>query len=116
MRKIVRATTSQELLDQLIEIFPEFRTHWEDEDNPWRESFTFHGVMLDFNDFIGGLKAQVNEKQWRSLGTLFNAAVTEDDELENAVSTCFLEHLHQSGLRKSLWPYLDSNAKRKSRA
>ena len=36
--------------------------------------------------------------------------------LENAVSTCLLEHLHQIGAWKALRPHLGAEARRRSRA
>jgi hypothetical protein len=102
----------------LSEIFPGFRDHWNDKDNPFVQddgSFGYHAVMLNFNDFLAGVESWSNE-QLKRFSEVLNAAVTRDDDLENAVSTCFLEHMHQMKMTKLLNPHLTAQAKRKSRA
>lgn len=114
----VRPDNPQDLLDQLAAIFPELRECWDDDANPWREGdeFTFHRVMLAFCDCIGARAGSATATQWRKLGGLINVAVEGDDPLENAVSTCLLEHLHQVGVRDQLWPHLARRARVKSHA
>ena len=118
MRKVGRPTSPGQLRDQLSEIFPAFRDHWDDKDNPFVQddgSFGYHAVMLNLNDFFAGHESWSNE-QLRAFSELLNAAVTRDDDLENAVSTCFLEHMHQMKMTKLLSPYLTPEAKRRSHA
>lgn len=111
--------TPSELRDLLYKIFPVYRTHWEDSDNPFISedgTFNFHGVMIDFTEYFARSLDALSEKQLRELGGLIDAAVAEDGPLENAVSTCLLEHLHQIKASKVLGPFLSPIAKEKSHA
>jgi hypothetical protein len=72
----------------------------------------FHNIMMSFAwCSIAGL----TEGQLQALGMVLNQAVAEDDALENAVSTCFLEHLRQINGYQALEAYLDERAKAKTR-
>jgi hypothetical protein len=111
--------TPAELRDLLCKIVPTYRTHWEDSDNPYISedgTFSFHGVMIDFTQYFGRSIDTFSEKQMREIGDLINAAVADDSPLENAVSTCLLEHLRQIKASKKLAPFLSSIAKGKSHA
>src|SRR5439155_2408023 len=57
-----------------------------------------------------------SDRQVRQLAELINQAVEAPDELENAVSTCFLEHLRQVRTYKVLAPHLSTQAKRRTHA
>jgi hypothetical protein len=72
--------------------------------------------MLPFAEYFGVARDTLSERQLRNLGRLLNEAVAVDDDLENAVSTCFLEHLRQTGSYKSLAPFLSKQAKDKTHA
>ena len=114
----MRPTNPSELRDQLFAIFPEFRPHWEVEDNEFIEGghFTYHGLMFMFSNYFTVRIAESSDKQIRALAEVFNQAVTKDDDLENAVSTVFLEHMHQLKVTKLFGPFLTAQAKRKAHA
>ena len=114
----MRPTSPADLRDQLIAIFPEFRAEWYEDDNEFIEDgrFSYHGLMIAFSNYFSCHITEVSEQQRRALSDLFNEAVAEDDDLENAVATCFLEHMHQMRVAKSFWPFLSPLAKAKSHA
>ena len=56
------------------------------------------------------------ERQLRRFGDWISEAVSVDSDLENAVSTCFLEHMRQVKINRVLAPYLSPVAKVKSHA
>jgi hypothetical protein len=77
---------------------------------------TLHSVMIPFTQYIGGVQRTLSARQLKELGTLLNDAVELDDDLENAVSTCFLEHLRQIDGYRVLAPFLSKRAKEKTHA
>jgi len=110
--------TPENLLLALTSIFPSFQAEWETE-NPYIHedgSFTFHSVFLEFTDFFGVQAAKSSTKQLLATATIINDAVSDKSDLENAVSTCFLEHLHQIKAVKYLRPYLNERALAEVRA
>jgi hypothetical protein len=72
--------------------------------------------MLPFTAYFGANHSTFSDRQLRLLAPLLDAAVAVDDELENAVSTCFLEHLHQIRCYRVLARHLSAPARRRSRA
>jgi hypothetical protein len=103
--------TPERLLDALVAIFPELRAEWEEAE----PAETFHKVVLRFTPFFGARAHQPVRRptparrpdrpvrRWRR-------------PLENALSTCLLEHLHQIGAWKTLRPYLSDLSKSRSHA
>ncbi len=106
----------QQLRDALVDVFPEFEQYWEDEDNPQLEAgeFTHHGLMLEFISFFGKGLSGFSERQLKRLATVVNDAASQPGPAESAVSTCFLEHLHQIHADKALRPFLSHEAKSRS--
>jgi hypothetical protein len=118
VRNTGRPTTPEALRDQISAIFPSFRKAWDSKDNPFIQddgTFSYHGVMLALNDHFAEL-GPLSEVQIEGFSALLNSAVTTSDVFENAVSTCFLEHMHQMKLTKVLGPHLTREAKKKSHA
>jgi hypothetical protein len=76
------------------------------------ENLAFHRVMHVFTYSFGKFASSLSVAQLRQLAALINACVEIDDVLENAVATCFLEHLHQVGALKVLRPYLSTKARK----
>jgi hypothetical protein len=70
--------------------------------------------MHNFTQCFGADHQEFSERQLTSLGQLLDEAVMVDDQLENAVSTCMLEHLRQINGYKALSPYLSKTAKEKT--
>lgn len=75
------------------------------------EPETFHRVMREFTYSFGKAACSLSSAELRQIGNLVNETVDQSDDLENAVVTCFLEHLHQIHARKILWPYLSKKAR-----
>jgi hypothetical protein len=94
----MRPSTARELWTRLTALFPgftEYHTLAELEESERDDTATLHSVMFPFTQFFGGRHTTFTDKQLSTLGTLLNESVAVEDDLENAVSTCFLEHLHQ---------------------
>jgi len=71
---------------------------------------------MDFTQFFGVEAASLSEAQLRSFGALVNAAVAAGGLLENAFSTCLLEHLHQIGALEVLHPHFSALAREQTHA
>lgn len=91
-------------------IFPQFEAEW-GTDNPSRVDggYSVHTVYRVFLEFL--VPRAHTEKQLGKVAVLINGAVLAGGDSENAVSTCFLEHLHQVGLVSALKPFLGKEAK-----
>ncbi|MCL2310528.1 MAG: hypothetical protein FWC42_09745 [Proteobacteria bacterium] len=97
----------------LVAIDSAFKAELEREET---EELTLHCVMSLFAQYFGKNGGRFSEKQLRQLGEWLNFAVSAPGELENAVSTCFLEHTRQLKVNQLLAPYLSKLAKEKSHA
>jgi hypothetical protein len=112
----------QETLRQLSDLFPGFDDWWKDENTLAADGsvddvhyeWTHHDVMRQFLGFFGQHHNSFTEAELRGLGEWVNRAVVEEDAVENAVATCFLEHMRQVGINRVLAPYLSRTAKQKS--
>lgn len=78
--------------------------------------YGLHSVMRCFTEYFGAEGSTTSERQLQALGGLIDEAVAVDDQLENAVSTCMLEHLRQIKAYKILSPYLSRKAKQRTHA
>ena len=92
----------------LVYIFPAFEEYI-DEDTEALDS-----LFQDFIYFYG--KNEFQEKQLQHLAKFINEAVELQDDLENAISTCFLEHLRQIKGDEILRPLLTKQAKERLHA
>jgi len=110
----MRTKSPIELRDLLGGIFPEFASACPAEDS--EANATFHAVLFDFAPYFSGNREQFSEKQIKALAAFLNDAASVNDELENAVATCFLEHLGQLRSYKILAPHLSKLAKEKTHA
>lgn len=115
-----RPIEPRHLLTSLQAIFPSFGREDRDVTGELKEAQTaehgLHYVMRRFAEFFSTSGEEISDRQLRALGYLLNASVTVDDVLENAVSTCLLEHLRQMNRYKLIAPYLSKTAKRKAHA
>jgi hypothetical protein len=104
---------SSDVLHSVISIFPEFQSEWENENAYIKEdgSYSVHSVYMVLLEFLSCKKSNNSEKQLKQLATLINSAVAAGGNSENAISTCFLEHVNQVGLDSVLKPLLDREAK-----
>jgi len=110
----MRPQIAKELWALLTEIFPGFSAYCEDEEI--QPETTLHFVMTEFTSYFSGNRDTFSEFQLKKLAHFINDAVAVDDNLENAVSTCFLEHLRQVRSYKILAPFLSRQAKDKTHA
>ena len=78
--------------------------------------WTHHRVMQEFLMYFSKNHSSFTERQLRRFGDWVSKAVSVDSDLENAVSTCFLEHMRQVKINRMLAPYLSPVAKVKSHA
>lgn len=114
----------QETLTQLYTIFPTFVASWAEEEAPAADGlvdgvyyeWTHHAVLRNFLEFFASNRESFTAKQLQTFGEWVNRAVSKEDELENAISTCFLEHAKQVGINRAIAPYLSANAKAKLRS
>jgi len=114
-----RPQTAREVRAVLVEIFPSFARDVTDDDLAEWERMSVqdpHAVMIPFTQYFGTNQATFSDRQMSALGTFLNRAVEFDDALENAVATCFLEHLRQINGYAALSPHLAAEAKSRTRA
>lgn len=114
----------QETLEQLSAIFPEFRQSWSEEEAPPEDGlvdgvyyeWTHHAVLRCFLYYFSTSHEGFKKRQLERFGAWVNAAVAAGADLENAVSTCFLEHARQVKINRVLAPHLSREAKIRFRA
>lgn len=70
-------------------------------------------LLRNFIEYFAMSHPSFTAKQLRAFGEWINHVVSVDAGLENAVSTCFLEHSRQVGMDRVLKPCLPSKAKGK---
>jgi hypothetical protein len=111
MRSPVPSDVLEDTVRFLVALDSAFETELEVEEP---EELTLHSVMIIFAQYFGANARSFSEKQLRRLGEWLNKAVSVPGALENAVSTCFLEHTRQLKVNRLLAPYLSKLAKEKS--
>ncbi len=91
-----------QLLEFLVELFPEFRARWDDEDNNMNrngDDFTAHGICAEFSHFYieKGFTAEptIIGKLFQKIEELVASDPEDRDPVANAVCTCFLENIAQ---------------------
>ena len=109
----MRPQTAKELWTLLTGIFPSFVEDCSEEEV---QDETLHFVMRNFTPYFSGNREAFSERQIKALARFINDVVAVDDNLENAVGTCFLEHLRQVSGYKVLAPLLSRKAKDKTHA
>jgi len=120
VRRVVQRP--QDTLRQLCRIFPLFSPWWDtEEDAPPPEGglvdgvyyeWTHHAVLTQFLLYFSMNHQSFTPKQLKQFGAWVDDAIAAKDDLENALSTCFLEHARQVKINRVLAPYLSANAKR----
>lgn len=99
-----------DLVNDIVRIFPEFATYWaEDNEDDDSRSSSLQVVYMSFVPFLSTVEP--TQKQWQHLADLLSDAVASGGDRENAADTCFLEHLHQLKLNRSLRPLLSKEAR-----
>jgi hypothetical protein len=116
VNKFVAPQTPEEMLLQLQELLPGFSHSWEDEDEWQGLGHSFHSVARNLSHFFPLQCSSLTDKQLRAFADWINGMVAASGNLENAISTCFLEHSAQLSVYRSLSPHLSSLAKASARA
>jgi hypothetical protein len=105
---MLRAPQSpEELQSALVAIFPSFAAVLDEpvDSELEPESATFHAVMRDFAWYFAKEAGSFSEKQFQLTAELLTRSVEQVGQLENAVSTCFLEHTRQLKVNRQLAPW-----------
>ncbi|CAG7855901.1 hypothetical protein MCAMS1_00202 [biofilm metagenome] len=106
-------TNTEGLLEHLTLLFPSFGVYIRNEELG-HGGLTYHSIMSSFSYYFS--RSSFTEKQLKKLGDFINQSVINEDSIENAISTGFLEHLRQINKYALIAPYLSALAKRKTRA
>jgi len=106
-----------QLVSELKDLFPGFGARWDDGRSFGYagEAYSYHSIMLTFGPISSKLFAEASPDQLMAFCRLLNEAVAQGGKFENAVSTCFLEHASQMGVRAYIRPYLSQKARCKLR-
>src|SRR5271169_35478 len=101
--------TPADLLAALIAIFPSFAEDWDAETavshGYWDDAPTFQRIVMTFCEYFGVAAPKATPQQLFATAKVVNDAVETGGDLEIAVSTGLLEHLHQIEATKYLLPY-----------
>lgn len=117
---VTRHPTPKELLENLVQIAPEFLSVWNNEDNLFIDedgSFSVHGVFAEFSSFIcdnfGLLDENRRKKLFDYIEECANTDIHSENGVSNAASTCFLENLAGEGaLSNTILKYLGVESKK----
>ena len=104
--------TPRALYEVLVGLFPSFAAEWEDDE--WQDAIdppSFHSVFLSFAPIASEVLGKSRNRELEQFCALVNELVERGGDTENAVSTCFLEHASQVGVRRLIQPYLSIAAK-----
>lgn len=115
----MRPATARQLWSELVRLFPDFAEDYTSADLEESERDgrpTLHSVMIPFTQYFGGAQQTLSTRQLKELGALISDAVEMEDDLENAVSTCFLEHLGKINGYRMLAPFLSKRARERTHA
>ena len=103
-----------EFLAALLAIYPSFELAWEEEtaisNGYWDDALTFQRIVMTFCQYFGVEAPKASSQQLLETAMLINGAVEAGGELEIAVSTGLLEHLHQIEATNYLRPHLSERA------
>ena len=108
--------TASVLVAQLIAIFPAFESEWvEGQSQIDNGYYTFHAVFQAFAPNSARFLNEATPSRLHAFCKLVNSMVQSGCDLENAVSTWFLEHASQIGVRNIIKPCLSENARQELR-
>jgi ATP/maltotriose-dependent transcriptional regulator MalT len=100
----------EQLLRHLSQVFPDFKLEFDELDDP-SQAFTYHHLMHDFLIYWGTCARTAADSQTVELARVINESVSLGGDIENAVDTCFLEHLSQVRGLKPIEKYLSPAAR-----
>jgi len=97
----------EEVFKFLTQLFPSFEKEFEEEDC---EDMNYHRIFRELLYFYGKYLDSFSQKQLNIFAEFINKSVEQECGLENAIGTCFLEHLYQGKPTKALKPLLSKQA------
>ena len=111
--------TPDELLATLLGIYPSFGVDWAEETSVsngyWDDAPSYQRIVNTFCQFFGVEAPKASLGQLLATAKLVNDAVEAGGNLECAMSTGLLEHLHQIEATSYLQPYLSERARQELR-
>ncbi|MCL2075269.1 MAG: hypothetical protein FWH15_02285 [Betaproteobacteria bacterium] len=98
----------EELNALLVAIFPTFSGSLEEleSSDAYRNGVSFHALMIEFTCFFSKGASSFSGRQLEQLSESLVLASRQPSPLENAINTCFLEHIRQIKVNKLLAPWL----------
>lgn len=101
----------QELASRLSELFSAW--NWEELEPqfPGDTPTNYHAILMDFAPHARTVMEAAEPTVIRRFARLVNQAIRQGGELENAMTTCFLEHASQLKVRTILRPHLSEVSK-----
>src|SRR5258708_4339434 len=110
-------SSPEKALAFLCALFPDFGREWyADDERSVDGDISFHRIMQEFTSYFGGNVQSLSEAQLKRFGAWLSNAVLAGGDVENAVSTCFIEHMHQIKVSRLVTPHLSKLAKAKLHA
>lgn len=105
-----------DLSEALMDIFPDLRQLWaQPGELEAEDTQSFHSVWMVFAPHSYKLLHEATPNEIKRFSSLIDYMVSRGGDLENAVSTCFLEHASQLSVRKLLKPHLSRESKHELR-
>ena len=99
--------TPQELFDRILSIYPQFVDEFDNDE----KIETYHQIIMDLTPVITGYLEGGSKRSTNLFCNLVNEMMEAGGDLENAISTCLLEHASQVRCHKILLPLLGERAK-----
>ena len=121
---MTKVTDPASLVALLKELFPKFEGEWaeaSDEDERqakyigYKVDLSFHRILQVFAPIGAELLTNSSPKQIGDFCKFINEAVSKGGDLENAISTCLVEHATQLNIRGILKPLLSEASKKELR-
>lgn len=106
---------TEEYKNTLVDLFPEFESYWESEDNIYKhDQFNIHSVTLCFCEYFKFNYKKFTEQQMSRLFEFVEKWVSKDPDdkllVSNALCTCFLENIAQSEAGDASKKYLGKDS------
>ena len=105
------------VLKNLTKMFPDFAAVWGSPDNCFLDddgAFTYHGLFSEFSHYVRDnfalMEGQKKEELFHFIESCVSNDALHDEELGNAVFTCFLENLAGGRLSPEYRRYMGSKS------
>lgn len=104
--------TPEQVVERLIELFPAFEIEWDDgEGFGYDGDYSYRSVFLTFGPVSSTLLEAASDSTVRKFCDFVDHGVERGGDLENAISTCFLEHASRLGVASRIRRHLGAAAK-----